>query len=58
VTKHIPVVAVSAFAMKEDSERAARAGCSGYLTKPLDLKVFVEEVQRHIGNPEAEVREP
>jgi two-component system cell cycle response regulator DivK len=44
-TSGIPVVAVSAFAMKEDAERAQRAGCVSYLTKPVDLETFRREVR-------------
>lgn len=43
-TKHIPVVALSADAMKEDIDRALNAGCSGYLTKPIDLQALYEMI--------------
>jgi CheY-like chemotaxis protein len=43
-TKHIPIVALTASAMKEDGPRALGAGCSAYLTKPFDTRVFVKEV--------------
>jgi CheY-like chemotaxis protein len=48
-TSGIPVVAVTAFAMKEDEERARRAGCVGYLTKPVDLETFRREVRIRLG---------
>ncbi len=44
-TQSIPVVAVTAHAMKEDAERVFSAGCSGYLTKPIDTRRFVAEVE-------------
>ena len=47
-----PVLAVSAYAMDEDIQRAMQAGCVGYLTKPLDLKVLRREVSRHLGERE------
>lgn len=48
-TRHIPIVAVTAYAMKGDEERALQAGCSGYLTKPLDKRMLREVVTAHLG---------
>ncbi len=45
----ITVLAVSAFAMATDRERALRAGCDGYLAKPCRPTRVLEEVQRFIG---------
>jgi two-component system, cell cycle response regulator DivK len=39
-TRPIPVVAVTAFAMKDDRERALHAGFDGYLEKPINVRVF------------------
>lgn len=39
-TAHIPVVAVTAYAMKGDEEKARAAGCSGYVTKPIDTRAL------------------
>jgi len=43
----IPVVALTAYAMKKDEEEAERAGCSGYITKPFHLKSFLEKINGH-----------
>jgi two-component system, cell cycle response regulator DivK len=43
---HIPVVAVTAYAMKEDKERILAAGFNSYVTKPIDSSVLLREVQR------------
>lgn len=44
-TARIPVIAVTAHAMKGDKERALGAGCSGYITKPIDTRKFVTQVE-------------
>jgi two-component system cell cycle response regulator DivK len=38
ITKHIPVIAVTAMAMKGDEDRIRAAGCDGYISKPLHYK--------------------
>ncbi len=45
-TAAIPVVAVTAQAMRGDEARAAQAGCAGYLTKPLDAQIFRQTLRR------------
>jgi two-component system, cell cycle response regulator DivK len=45
-TASIPVVALTAFAMKDDRERFLAAGFDGYLDKPINVKEFPEQVRR------------
>ena len=45
----IPVVAVTAFAMKGDEERIREGGCEAYLSKPISVSKFIETVRRFIG---------
>jgi len=40
VTRHIIIVALTAFAMKGDDARAREAGCDGYITKPIDTRTL------------------
>jgi two-component system cell cycle response regulator DivK len=47
--KAIPVVAVTAFAMKGDEERIREGGCEAYLSKPISVGKFIETVRRFIG---------
>ena len=46
---HIPVVAVTAFAMKGDEERILQGGCEGYISKPISVSHFLETIARYIG---------
>jgi len=43
--KHIPVVAVTAFAMKGDEERIRAGGCEAYLSKPISVAKFLETIR-------------
>jgi CheY-like chemotaxis protein len=43
-TCNLIVVALTAFAMKGDEERAREAGCDGYITKPIDTRRLPEQV--------------
>lgn len=52
-TRHIPVVALTAHAMKGDDERAMQAGCDGYLTKPIDTRAFPAVVARFLARQES-----
>ncbi len=43
--RHIPVVAVTAFAMKGDEEKIRQGGCEAYLSKPISVVKFLETVR-------------
>ena len=47
-TAHIPVVAVTASVMREDRERFDKAGFDGFITKPIDVRAFPQQVRDHI----------
>jgi two-component system cell cycle response regulator DivK len=43
---HIPVVAVTAFAMKGDEERIREGGCEAYISKPISVVHFLDTIKR------------
>ncbi len=43
-TKNIPILALSSYAMMGDKERLLKAGCDGYMSKPLNIKEFLKTV--------------
>jgi two-component system cell cycle response regulator DivK len=47
--RHIPIIAITAFAMKGDEERIRARGCEAYLSKPISVAKFVETVRSYIG---------
>src|SRR5258706_15119701 len=53
--KHIPVIALTAFAMRGDEQKASEAGCDGYITKPIDTRklpqLVSELVRKSKGKP-------
>jgi two-component system cell cycle response regulator DivK len=48
-TRAIPVVALTALAMKGDEERIRAAGCDGYIAKPMRYQEFLASVAAHLG---------
>ena len=47
--RSIPVVAVTAFAMKGDEERIREGGCEAYLSKPISVATFLDTIRQFIG---------
>ena len=45
----IPVIAVTAFAMKGDEERILEGGCEAYLSKPISVMSFIDTVKSFLG---------
>ena len=47
--KKIPIVAVTAFAMRGDEQKIMAAGCDAYLSKPISVTTFLETIRKFIG---------
>jgi CheY-like chemotaxis protein len=50
-TREIVIVALTAYAMKGDEERARAAGCDGYVSKPIDTRALPALIARHVDEP-------
>lgn len=51
-TQHIPIIALTAFAMKGDRERLLAEGFDGYVSKPIDIKEISQVIERYLsGTP-------
>lgn len=54
-TRAVPIVAVTAYAMKGDEEKARQAGCDGYITKPIDTHALPIKVAEYLSHSRSEV---
>jgi two-component system, cell cycle response regulator DivK len=45
---HVPIVAVTSYAMLGDRENALEAGCVGYIEKPINPATFVTEIEQYL----------
>ena len=52
-TARVPVVAMTASVMREDRERFDKAGFDGFITKPIDVRAFPQQVRDHIARGRA-----
>jgi len=48
--QNIPIIAVTSYAMAGDRERMLTAGCNGYIEKPIDPLVVVDQIKKVIGD--------
>lgn len=46
----VPIIALTAHAMRGDRERFLAGGCTGYITKPIQTRTFVAEVKAYLGS--------
>jgi two-component system cell cycle response regulator DivK len=50
--KDIPIIAVTAFAMKGDEDKIRECGCNGYISKPISIVSFIETIKSHLETEE------
>ena len=50
-TKDIVILALTAYAMRGDEQKAREAGCDGYITKPIDTRSLPRELARYLDGP-------
>jgi len=44
----IPIVALTSYAMPGDKEKALKAGCTGYIEKPINPKTFLSDIEKYL----------
>src|SRR5262245_66156627 len=49
--REIPIVALTAYAMKGDRDRALAAGCNAYIAKPIDTRTFADSIRECLLDP-------
>ena len=47
-TRAIPILALTAHAMRGDKDRFLQAGCDGYISKPIDVKTFLSSIEQFV----------
>lgn len=46
--KNLPIVAISSYAMPGDKQKAIKAGCTGYIEKPINPETIMDEINRFL----------
>ncbi len=47
-TNHIPIIAVTSYAMSGDRAKTIEAGCDGYIEKPIEPETFIKEIRQFL----------
>lgn len=46
--KDIPIIATTAYAMRDDENKTKEAGCDGYITKPIDIQYLLRTIEEYL----------
>jgi two-component system, cell cycle response regulator DivK len=46
--KDIPIIATTAYAMRDDENKTKEAGCDGYITKPIDIQYLLRTIEKYL----------
>lgn len=46
--RRVPILALTAHAMRGDKDRFLEAGCDGYISKPIDVKTFITSIEQYL----------
>jgi CheY-like chemotaxis protein len=46
--RRVPILALTAHAMRGDRDRFLEAGCDGYISKPIDVKTFLSSIEQYL----------
>lgn len=49
-TRRVPILALTAHAMRGDKDRFLEAGCDGYISKPIDVKTFISSIEQYLAS--------
>lgn len=52
-TSTIPIIAITAFAMKDDKEKILKAGCQAYISKPVTIDEFYQAINHFLNLPQS-----
>lgn len=47
----VPIIAVTSYAMAGDRDKALEAGCNGYIEKPINPEIFMQQIERYLPPP-------
>ncbi len=48
ISPNLPIIAITAYAMKEDSRKCFDAGCDDYISKPINIKNFINTINKYL----------
>jgi two-component system cell cycle response regulator DivK len=50
----IPIIVVTAYAMRDDQQKVIKAGCDGYITKPIDIQYLLQTIEKYLSHTDTD----